>query len=91
MMRGNAWPEGKCCGVLVTVNLDAESVDLHETTRDNLFGRFSYGRYGMRAGLERLLDEFRGLGLKTTFFVPGLDAENNPRAVESIQIGRAHV
>ena len=77
------WPEGKVCGVTVTVNFDAESVDLHETAKENLYGRFSYGRYGMRAGVWRLLDVFRAHGLKTTCFVPALDAENNPRAVEA--------
>jgi hypothetical protein len=29
----NRWPQGKRCGVLVTVNFDAESVDLHEVER----------------------------------------------------------
>ncbi|MBI3068367.1 MAG: polysaccharide deacetylase family protein [Betaproteobacteria bacterium] len=79
-----AWPQGKTCGVVVTVNFDAESFDLHETTRDNLYGRFSYGRYGMRAGLWRLLDVLRAHALRATFFVPALDAGNNPRAVEAI-------
>jgi peptidoglycan/xylan/chitin deacetylase (PgdA/CDA1 family) len=78
------WPQGKRCGVVVTVNFDAESFDLHETTPDNLYGRFSYGRYGMRAGIWRLLDVLRGQGIKATFFVPALDAENNGRAIETL-------
>lgn len=80
----SAWPDGAACGVAVTVNLDAEAVDLREVSNENLFGRFSYGRYGMRAGLWRLLDVFRGHGLKVTFFVPGLDAERHPEAIEAI-------
>ena len=80
----NPWPQGKTCGVLVTVNFDAESVDLHEVEPENLFGRFSYGRYGMRAGVWRLLDMLRTQGVKATFFVPALDAENNPAQVEAI-------
>jgi peptidoglycan/xylan/chitin deacetylase (PgdA/CDA1 family) len=82
--RTAAWPQNTRCGVVVTVNFDAESVDLHETTPDNLYGKFSYGRYGMRAGIWRLLDVFGAHGLKTTFFIPGLDAENNPAAIERI-------
>ncbi|MBI4190338.1 MAG: polysaccharide deacetylase family protein [Betaproteobacteria bacterium] len=80
----NPWPQGKTCGVLVTVNFDAESVDLHEVARENLYGRFSYGRYGMRAGIWRLLDVLRGQGVRTTFFVPALDAESNPRQIEAV-------
>lgn len=80
----NRWPQGKTCGVLVTVNFDAESVDLHEVEREDLFGRFSYGRYGMRAGIWRLLDVLRGQDVRATFFVPALDAENNPRQVEAV-------
>lgn len=76
------WPQGKVCGVTVTVNFDAESVDLHEAAKENLYGRFSYGRYGMRAGVWRLFEVLRAQGLKATCFVPALDAENNPRAVE---------
>ncbi|MGH8619722.1 MAG: polysaccharide deacetylase family protein, partial [Burkholderiales bacterium] len=83
MSATSVWPDGKTCGVVVTVNFDAESVDLHETAKENLYGRFSYGRYGMRAGAWRLFDVFRAHGLKTPCFVPALDAENNPGVVEA--------
>ncbi len=78
------WPRNARCGVTLTVNFDAESFDLHETTPDNLYGKFSYGRYGMRAGIWRLLDLLRVQGVKATFFVPALDAENNRAAIETI-------
>jgi peptidoglycan/xylan/chitin deacetylase (PgdA/CDA1 family) len=78
------WPAEKTCALVVTVNFDAESVDLHEAKPDNLYGKYSYGRYGMRAGVWRLLDVLRGHGTKATFFVPALDAENNPAAVAAI-------
>jgi len=79
------WPSGKTCCVMVSVNLDAEAPDLLEARRDNLYGRYSYGRYGMRAGVWRLLDLFARLGIRATFFVPGLDAENNPAVIEAIR------
>lgn len=78
------WPENANCGLAVTINLDAESVDLHEARPENLFGRFSYGRYGMRAGIWRLLDVLRAHAVRATFFVPALDAENNGAAIEAI-------
>lgn len=84
MTNATTWPDGKTCAVVVTVNFDAESVDLHESKPDSLYGKFSYGRYGMRAGVWRLLDVFRSHGLQTTFFVPALDAENNRAAIDAI-------
>jgi len=81
------WPQGVVCGATVTVNLDAESVDLHEVEKENLFGRFSYGRYGMRAGVWRLLDVLDAQGLKATFFAPGLDAESHPSVIDAVLKG----
>jgi peptidoglycan/xylan/chitin deacetylase (PgdA/CDA1 family) len=78
------WPAGTRCMMTVTVNFDAESVDLHEARKDNLYGRFSYGRYGMRAGIWRLLDVLKEHGIRATFFVPALDAENNAAALEAV-------
>ncbi|MCE9641920.1 MAG: polysaccharide deacetylase family protein, partial [Betaproteobacteria bacterium] len=85
MTTKSMWPQGKTCAVMVTVNFDAEAVDLHEAKPENLYGKYSYGRYGMRAGVWRLLDVLRGQNIKATFFVPALDAENNPAAVAAIQ------
>lgn len=84
MTARSTWPEGRTCAVMVTVNFDAESVDLHEAKPENLYGKFSYGRYGMRAGVWRLLDVLRSHSLKGTFFVPALDAENNRAAIDAI-------
>lgn len=84
MRKDDVWPRGKTCGVVVTVNLDAESVDMHEAGPDNMYGRFLYGRYGMRAGVWRLLDVFRAQRVPVTFFVPGLDAERHPAVIEAI-------
>lgn len=78
------WWDGARCVVAVTVNFDAESVDLHEVAKENLYGRFSYGRYGMRAGIWRVLDLLTGHGIRATFFVPALDAESNGRALEAV-------
>ena len=77
------WPGNAQCVVLVTVNFDAESVDLTETREENLYGRYSYGRYGMRAGLARLLDAFANTGTKATVFVPATDAQRHPAALDT--------
>ncbi len=54
---------------------DAPTLDL---------SRLSWGRYGIVRGLpriERLLDE---LGVRATFFVPGVTAEAHPQAIERL-------
>lgn len=70
--------------MLATVNFDAESVDLQQVERENLYGRFLYGRYGMRAGLWRLLELLRERAVRATFFVPAADAEANRAQMAAI-------
>ena len=68
-MKPFAWPGDVRCIVFVSVNFDAEAFDLKSTTEDRLYGRFSYGRYGVRAGLPRLLKMLeRRLGRLDTQF-----------------------
>jgi peptidoglycan/xylan/chitin deacetylase (PgdA/CDA1 family) len=78
------WPEGTRCAVFFSVNFDAESLDLHSTSEKRLFGRFSYGRYGTRAGFPRLLELLRRHGIAATFFVPAADAERHAGLVRAL-------
>jgi len=82
-----AWPDGVRCAVFVSVNFDAESFDLKTTTEDRLFGRFSYGRYGVRAGLPRLLALFSKRGIPATVFITASDAKRHPGAVRALRDG----
>jgi peptidoglycan-N-acetylglucosamine deacetylase len=84
-MKNFRWPDGVRCAVFVSVNFDAESFDLKSTSEDRLFGRFSYGRYGVRAGLPRLLAMLQRRSIAATFFVNGDDAERHAGAVRDIQ------
>ncbi len=84
-MKSFAWPDGTRCAVFVSVNFDAEVVDLKSTTEDRLFGRFSYGRYGVRAGMPRLLALFKRRGIAATTFVTASDANRHPDAVRAFQ------
>lgn len=72
------------CPVVVAVNVDVETVDLQVASGAGLYGRYSYGRYGAREGLWRLLNVLADEGVKGTFFVPGSDAERHPSLVEEI-------
>ena len=50
----------KPCIVFLSVHFDAEVLDLKSTSEDRLYGRFSYGRYGVRAVIGK-----GGMGAKT--------------------------
>jgi len=79
------WPDGVRCVVFVSLNFDAESYDLKSTTEDRLFGRFSYGRYGVRAGLPRLLHMLQRRGIRATVFITASDAMRHVDAIREIR------
>lgn len=79
------WPAGTQCAVFVSVNFDAEALDLHSTTEKRLFGRFSYGRYGTRAGFPRLVALLRRHGIAATFFIAATDAQRHAPLVRLLQ------
>lgn len=83
-MKTFAWPEGVRCVVFVSVNFDAEAYDLMSTTEARLFGRFSYGRYGVRAGLPRLLQFLQRRAIRATIFVTASDALRHREAVRAL-------
>jgi len=82
-MKPLAWPGGAHCVVFVSVNFDAEAFDLKTASADRLFGRFSYGRYGVRAGLPRLLALLGRRGIAATVFITASDATRHPDAVRA--------
>jgi peptidoglycan/xylan/chitin deacetylase (PgdA/CDA1 family) len=83
-MIRHPWPAGVTSAVFVSVHFDAEAFDLKSTTEDRLFGRFSYGRYGVRAGLPRLLALFERRKIAATWFVTASDAERHADALKMI-------
>ncbi len=84
-MTAFAWPSGAHCAVFVSINFDAEAFDLKSTTEDRLFGRFSYGRYGVRAGLPRMLAMLGRRGIAATVFVTANDATRHADALCAIR------
>ena len=84
-MKPFSWPGDIRCAVFVSVNFDAEAFDLKSTTEDRLYGRFSYGRYGVRAGLPRLLKMLERRSIAATAFVTASDANRHPDAVRALR------
>jgi peptidoglycan/xylan/chitin deacetylase (PgdA/CDA1 family) len=58
----------------VSVNIDVEWLDAEKAGGAGLYGRYSYGRYGARESIWRLLDVFNVEGVKVTFFISAADA-----------------
>ena len=84
-MKPYPWPGDTRCVVFVSVNFDAEAFDLKTTTEDRLYGRFSYGRYGVRAGLPRLLKMLERRSIAATAFVTASDATRHPEAIHALR------
>ncbi len=83
-MNTYTWPQGARTVVLLSVNFDAETFDLKETSPERMFGRYSYGRYAVRAGFPRLQALFAKHDVPATFFVPGGDARRHPDLVREL-------
>ncbi|MEV0490021.1 polysaccharide deacetylase family protein [Streptomyces atratus] len=79
------WPGGARCAVIVSVDFDAElpllasSPDIARRAKT-----LSVGRYGATRGVDRLLRTFGELSVRTTWFVPGRQAEIRPGLVGEI-------
>ena len=81
-----AWPAGKRAAVAMTFDVDAESGVLGETPEAvNRLGVMTHQAYGPRTGLPRLLGILDDLGIRGTFFVPGLTAETHPDAIRAVR------
>ena len=80
------WPNGARCACAITFDMDADSL-IHiarpEDSIDRLYP-ISMGRYGPTVAIPRILDTYRRLGLKQSFFIPGWCMENYPDAVDAI-------
>lgn len=78
------WPDGARCAVAVTWDVDADSALHHDNpdTADTLVATQSLVRYDTAIAMPRLVDVFRALELRLTFFVPGWCIERYPATVD---------
>lgn len=80
------WPKGYRCAVVLTVDYN----DIHGilTQAPEVAGRdktLSVWRYGTQRGVERLLGLFKELEVFSSWFVPGIVAQENPEHIQAIQ------
>lgn len=83
------WPDGKKCAVALTFDVDGESSPI---ARDREHGhekltQISIASYEVSVGVPRILDSLKAYGIKSSFYIPGFNAELHPAMVESIVAG----
>lgn len=80
------WPNGARCACAITFDMDADSlihVSRPDDSQDRLYP-ISMGRYGPTVAIPRILDTYRRLGIKQSFFLPAWCMETYPDAVDAI-------
>ena len=81
-----AWPNGARCACCVSFDMDADSV-LHLTKPNDGFryvSAISGLQYGPYVAIPRIIDSYKSLNIKQTFFIPAWCVENYPKTVELI-------
>ena len=74
------WPDGRKAAACFSVDVDALSPYLWQM-RDGLPGTLAvteHRQYGMRRGFARMVAMLHRIGVRGSFFVPGVVAEENP-------------
>jgi len=83
------WPNGAKCACCLTFDMDADSL-IHldyPTDGNNRVCGISMLRYGPTVGVPRIVETYRRLGIRQTFFIPAWCIEQYPEAVETILKG----
>ncbi|MEL7013393.1 MAG: polysaccharide deacetylase family protein, partial [Pseudomonadota bacterium] len=83
------WPNGARCACAITFDMDADSL-IHITRPGDATDRLypiTMGRYGPTVAIPRILDTYKRLGIKQSFFMPAWCMETYPDAVEAVLKG----
>ncbi|MEP2640948.1 MULTISPECIES: polysaccharide deacetylase family protein [Roseobacteraceae] len=86
-----AWPDGYRSAACFSVDVDATAPWLwqHRDGLPNTLAAAEHRSYGMRRGLARMVDMLDRVGIKGSFFVPGIVARDNPDLLPGL-IARGH-
>ncbi|MGB5853640.1 MAG: polysaccharide deacetylase [Oceanisphaera sp.] len=80
------WPNGAKCAVAITFDMDADSF-LHLHRPSDSYKRvaaMSSLRYGPEIAVQRILNSYRDLDIKQTFFIPAWCIKQYPQTIEAI-------
>jgi len=85
MSEDALWPGGAQCAVVLSFDFDAETVWLARDTDNRAkLATLSFGHYGAKVGVPKILELLREEALRATFFVPGWSAETYPERMAAI-------
>ena len=71
-LRPPSWPGGNRCAVALSFDSDHDTNELRDGGRS--IGRMSWGQYGNRVGVPRILELLKRTQIPATFFVPAVSA-----------------
>ncbi|HVE47981.1 MAG TPA: polysaccharide deacetylase [Casimicrobiaceae bacterium] len=71
-LRPQSWPAGNRCAVALSFDSDHDTNELRDGGRS--IGRMSWGQYGNRVGVPRILELLKRTSIPATFFVPAVSA-----------------
>ena len=71
-LRPSSWPGGARCAVALSFDSDHETNELRDGGKS--IGRMSWGQYGSRVGVPRILGLLERSAVPATFFVPAVAA-----------------
>ncbi len=87
------WPNGAKCACCVTFDMDADSLIHLDHPLDGYkrASAISMLQYGPQVAIPRILETYRRLGIRQTFFIPAWCMETYPETVELILNGRHEI
>lgn len=71
-LRPDSWPGGTRCAVALSFDSDHDTNELRDGGQS--IGRMSWGQYGNRVGVPRILELLKKYDIPATFFVPAVSA-----------------
>ena len=74
--RPSSWPGGARCAVAISFDSDHETNELREGGKS--IGRMSWGQYGNRVGMPRILRLLEKMDVRASFYVPAVAALLHP-------------
>ena len=85
--RPRAWKNGARCAVALSFDSDHETNELRDGGKS--IGRMSWGEFGSRVGVPRILDLLARHDVRATFFVPAVAALLHPDEQRRV-VGEGH-
>lgn len=81
-LRPDVWPEGARCAFALSFDSDHETNELRDGGKS--IGRLSWGQYGARVGMPRILNLLARHDVRASFYVPAVTALIHPEEQKAV-------